>query len=659
MRRLGGGDDGVGDMSRKLYSFSPFVKFTHTKPLHTYTAWYSIIRKVRIALFSSDEELGAISRTTAEKQKAIELKKASGLKTLNSTGFIVNFVLTVLCSVIFLWLYLSVQSNGEVNTFDPFTILQIDTGAELKEIKKAYKKMSLKFHPDKNPNNPQAEATFMMVAKAYEALTNPVAKDNWEKYGNPDGKQSLAVSIGLPEFLLNVDNRNLVLLTYLTVMVLLVPAAVWSYYSNSSKFGEKDVMYDTYAWFHHNMNEHTLTKSLPEVLAGSAEFRERNIPKNQSDKEEIGKILARVKQHMQKPVYTHPVVLKGNVLLHAHLTRETKVLAESSKEDLQYMLRYSSSLIDAMISVCKHQESLTSALNCIKFGQYVAQGMWIKDSELLQLPHFTEVEVGHVAKGKGGKTIKEYIVTPTESKKGLKDFTTEQKEDISKCCDILPNLTIVSKVYVDDDEDDNVYEGDLCTVQVTLTRNNVTEGDKTGLVHAPRFPFPRREAWWVALGTREGKIISIDKVTSDARVVTHKIKFLAPRAGDYDFNLHVLSNAYVGFDHEEVVRLTTQDASALPEYKVHPDDAELDDEPTLFEEMMNANVEADSDSEEEEDSDDENDDGDDESEEDGIRELTEEESKKRELLKARKKAAAAAGDDTDSDDDDVEELHAD
>lgn len=622
-------------------------------------SWFSIISKVRVALFSSDEDLGAISRTTAEKQKAVELKKASGLKTLNSTGFIVNFVLTLLCSVIFLWLYLSVQSNGEVNSFDPFNILQIDTGAELKEIKKAYKKMSLKFHPDKNPNNPQAEATFMMVAKAYEALTNPVAKENWEKYGNPDGKQSLAVSIGLPEFLLNVDNRNLVLLTYLIVMVIVVPAAVWSYYSNSSKFGEKDVMYDSYAWFHHNLSEHTLTKSLPEVLAGSAEFRERNLPKSQADKEEIGKVLARVKMHMQKPAFTHPVVLKGNVLLHAHLTRETDVLSVSSKEDLRSMLRFSSSLIDAMISVCKHQESLKSALNCIRFGQYVAQGMWIKDSELLQLPHFTENEVGHVIKGKGaGKTIKEYMATPNESKKGLKDFTTEQKEDIFKCCSILPNLTIKSKVYVDDDEDDNVYEGDLCTVSVTLTRNNVAEGDKAGLVHAPRFPFPRREAWWVALGTKEGKIISIDKVTSDARVVTHKIKFLAPRAGNYEFDLHVLSNAYVGFDHEECVELTTKDASALPEYKVHPDDAELDDEPTLFEEMMNANIEADSDSDEEESDSEEEDDN--ESEGGGIRELTEEESKKRELLKARKKAAAATGDDSDSDDDsDVEELHAD
>jgi preprotein translocase subunit Sec63 len=63
---------------------------------------------------------------------------------------------------------------------------------------------------------------FMMVAKGYEALTDPVAKSNWEKYGNPDGKQSLAVSIGLPEFLLNVDNRNLVLLTYLIFMVMVV-----------------------------------------------------------------------------------------------------------------------------------------------------------------------------------------------------------------------------------------------------------------------------------------------------------------------------------------------------------------------------------------------------------------------------------------------------
>lgn len=115
----------------------------------------------------------------------------------------------------------------EVNSFDPFTILNIDTTADSRSIKKAFREQSLRWHPDKNPNNPQAEAMFMMINKAYEALTDATACGNWEKYGNPDGRQSLEVSIGLPSFLLEASNRNLVLLTYLICMVVLVPICVW------------------------------------------------------------------------------------------------------------------------------------------------------------------------------------------------------------------------------------------------------------------------------------------------------------------------------------------------------------------------------------------------------------------------------------------------
>ena len=510
--------------------------------------------------------------------------------------------------------------------------------------------MSLKWHPDKNPNNPAAEAKFMMVAKAYEALTDPVAKENFEKFGNPDGKQSLEVSIGLPSWLLDGDNRNLVLMTYLIIMVGIIPFCVWKYYSNSSKFGEKDVMYDTYSWYHHSLDDTTLVKSLPETFAGSAEFRERNMPQAQHEKQEIQTIMNSVRSQMQKPTYNHPILIKGNVLLHAHLSRMVDNLSENYKEDLNYMLSRANSLVDAMISVCKHQEALKTAMNCIQFGQYITQACWTKDSTLMQLPHFTQKELKHALDGKknNAKTIDAYIKVPDEDKRGLKEMTEEQKNDVLQCCKLIPDIEVESKIFVDDDEDDKVYAGDLMTVQVKITRNNLEDGEEAGLVHAPHFPFPKKEAWWIILGTKQGKIISIDKIADASKVFTHDIKFLAPGEGTYNFDLHVMSNSYIGIDQKSEVEVTTLDPSDLPEYKVHPDDAELDDEPTLFEEMLNANVEEDSDSDD--DSDDEE-----EEEKEGIKELSAAERKKIELQKRRK---AAAGDDSD-DDSSVEEVYAD
>jgi len=622
--------------------------------LYLVPSWYKILSKLFKAFIGTkDKDIGAVARTSDEKKKAAVLKKnAKGIKTLQKS-FWINFGITVFFSLVFIYIATSIQSGGEVNSFDPFTILELHSSADMKTIKKAYRKQSIIWHPDKNKNNPQAEARFMMIAKAYEALTDPEAKANWEKFGNPDGKQSLEVSIGLPSWLLDQDNRNIVLMAYLIIMVGVIPFAVWKYYSNSSKFGEKDVMYDTYSWYHNSLNDSTLVKAMPETLAGSAEFRTRNMPKSAQEMDEVKAVLAKCRSDMQKPQYNHPILVTGNCLLHAHLLRKTDILSEKSKENLNYMLQRSASLIDAMISVCQHQEAVKTALNCIKFGQYVTQACWGSDVDLLQLPHFTENEIKHIVTGKKAvKTIEKYIAIPNEEKRGLADMTEEQKKDVFKCSSIIPNITVEQKIFVDDDEDDKVYENDLLTVQVKITRNNLNEGEKAGLVHAPYFPFPKQEAWWIILGTKEGKIISIDKVANPDREFTHDIKFLAPRQGSYKFDLHVMNNAYIGIDRSEIVELTTLDSAALPKYEVHPDDAELDDEPTLFEEMLNANVEEESDS----------DDSDSDSEDEGdtkeaIKELSTAERKKAELQKRR---AAAAGDDSDDDDDSsVEEVYAD
>jgi translocation protein SEC63 len=623
---------------------------------------------------ASDDAIGAISRTSAEKEKAEQLKKDSkGLGTLlKSRGFMINLGITIVLTCIFGWLVMSVKTDGQVNSFDPFSILQIDRGADSKVIKKAYRSLSLKYHPDKNPGNRAAAAKFMMVSKAYESLTDETAKENFEKFGNPDGKQSLEVSIGLPDFLLDTANRNLVLMVYLIIMVGVIPFCVWNYYSDSSKFGEKDVMYDTYSWFHFTLNEHSLMKALPEALAGSAEFRKRNVPKTDTDKTAISTLMNSVRGQMQKPKFNHPVCVKGNVLLHAHLLRKTEEIAAlpvALQGDLRYMLQLSNSLMDAMISVCQHQDALQTACNAIEFSQFMTQAMWTKDSTLLQLPHFTAEEVKHCEKGgKGGSnkatSIVEYRQVPDDQKKGMVHFTDAQKKDVSAFLQMLPDITVETKVFVDDDEDDKVYEGDLCTVRVTITRNNLVKGQTAGLVHAPHFPFPKQEAWWIILGTKEGKIIHIEKVAHNFRIFQHPIKFLAPRVGEYDFDLYVKSNAYVGLDQKHKVHLTTLDNAVLPEYKVHPEDAELDDEPTLFEEMLNANIEQDTDDEEDDDSDD------DEVEEtnkdasttttstkDMIVPKTAAELKKDELNKARKAQQATEGDDSDDDSEGVEEVY--
>jgi translocation protein SEC63 len=66
-----------------------------------------------------------------------------------------------------------------------------------------------------------------------EALTDDAARENWEKYGNPDGKQSFEFSIGLPTFFAEKDNHNLILIFYLVLMVVVVPSVVWAYWRDS------------------------------------------------------------------------------------------------------------------------------------------------------------------------------------------------------------------------------------------------------------------------------------------------------------------------------------------------------------------------------------------------------------------------------------------
>jgi molecular chaperone DnaJ len=67
---------------------------------------------------------------------------------------------------------------------DFYDILGITKSATEAEIKKAYRKKAIEFHPDKNPGNTEAEENFKKAAEAYEVLSDPQKKAKYDQYGH-------------------------------------------------------------------------------------------------------------------------------------------------------------------------------------------------------------------------------------------------------------------------------------------------------------------------------------------------------------------------------------------------------------------------------------------------------------------------------------------
>ena len=67
---------------------------------------------------------------------------------------------------------------------DYYEILEISKTATTAEIKKAYRKQALKYHPDKNPGDKEAEENFKLAAEAYEVLSDENKRATYDRYGH-------------------------------------------------------------------------------------------------------------------------------------------------------------------------------------------------------------------------------------------------------------------------------------------------------------------------------------------------------------------------------------------------------------------------------------------------------------------------------------------
>ena len=528
--------------------------------------------------------------TSSMKAKVSAVRSAQSASSyLRSSG---GFARLLIIAIVWGLVALIVGSMGGatdagIKSFDPYRILEIVSGATEADIKRAYRKQSLRYHPDKNPDDPLANANFIQVAKAYAALTDEGARKNYEKYGNPDGPQTMKVGIGLPRIFLVKENQVLFLVIFFLAILGLVPMLFILYYQKQKLYEANGVMVETLRFLSYYLNEATRLKNASELLACSAESR---LLESVANSKEVAALADAVEDGKKGQFIKNPVVFKNKVLLTAHMQRLHSVLSKNLLKDLNALLSVAPKIVHSMVEISLVRGWAVTAMSMVEFLRCLVQGVdGSKESSLLQIPHFSQETLKHVTKGKGAAaSLSDFLLQASDQRKGLVDFSQEQISDVDGFIKSLGKTEIEAKASVADEKEFVV--GDIVTVEVSIDRTHLKEGQMQGPVHAPLFPGAKFEEWWIFLVEPEtGNCICHDRIRGGEKITSAKLRFRLGAPGRKQFFVHVMNDSYLGLDRKlEVGFNVIKESEISKEVFVHPEDADLDKHPTLFQQMLNS-----------------------------------------------------------------------
>jgi translocation protein SEC63 len=272
------------------------------------------------------------------------------------------------------------------------------------------------------------------------------------------------------------------------------------------------------------------------------------------------------------------------------------------RADLDQLLKYSVKITQSMIEIACMREWFWTAQALIDFRVSLIQALDVKASELLQVPHFTEEIIKkHCHRGKTATTtLSEFLSKDAEQRKGVASMEAQQTADIDAFAMHVSDTELKAVVEVEDEND--IVVGDIATVTAALHRKNLKEGEAIGPVHAPLFPEPKFEEWWVLLveGGPGTRIIAFERIRDTERQVEVKLRFQVSRPGKHNLVLHALCDSYKGLDQKVDLNFMVHTEDEVKrEIIVHKEDEELDLQPTLFQQFM-GELNQDDESEEEE-----------------------------------------------------------
>ncbi|GKV31232.1 hypothetical protein SLEP1_g39943 [Rubroshorea leprosula] len=470
--------------------------------------------------------------------------RKSIFKRISNFSTCSNLTLVLLWIVMIFLVYYIKSMSREIQVFEPFSILGLEAGASDSEIKKAYRRLSIQYHPDKNPD-PEAHKYFVeYISKAYQALTDPISRENFEKYGHPDGRQGFQMGIALPQFLLDIDGASggILLLWIVGVCILLPLVIAVIYLSRSSKYTGNYVMHQTLSVYYYLMKPSLAPSKVMEVFIKAAEYME--IPVRRTDDEPLQKLfmsvrselnldLKNIKQEQAKFWKQHPAIVKTELLIQAQLTRESAALSPALLGDFRCVLELAPRLLEELLKMAVIPRTaqghgwLRPATGVVELSQCIIQAVPLSarkatggstegNASFLQLPHFSDSVIKKIARKKV-KTFQEFrdmnIQDRAELLTQTAGFSSAEVQDIEMVLEMMPSLTV--EVTCETEGEEGIQEGDIVTIQawVTLKRGNGLIG---ALPHAPYFPFYKEENFWFLLA---------DAVSNNVWF-SHKISFM-------------------------------------------------------------------------------------------------------------------------------------
>lgn len=477
-----------------------------------------------------------------------------------------------------------------------------------KAVKSAYRKLSLKYHPDRNlkaESNVKAEAAiiFEKVQKAHEVLTDEKKYQLFIQYGTADGNtRNMEVSIGLPKYLMNKRNHNLILIAYLLVFCILVPILVGQWYLKSTKFGDKLILNDTYGIFTLWLEKGITLEHFPEVLSLAAEYRSTpNFSKEdeslllqlqtemRQDSQMSKDYHFKTKQRMQMEKF--PGCARANVLIHVYLNRHMDRLSRPLYDALQDILVKSQLLIPVMAETIGYTRFTPLMKMQSKFQQYMTQGLWITGIPTQQLPHVTPEDA---ARSVGVSRDFEKILESKENRIVLEeDMDDYEKNDCESVVPYFPKIKIDVEIGCVKAEGkdgtltfhESIHEGDILTAVIKIKREHIL-----GKVYSPYLPYSKEESWQVYFTQEKNKnALTSISLTGHTEVIQDKIVFPSKgfiEPGKHIFEFHITSNDYLGFDKIVKKEITLKKFKEDLIEPLHIEDQNLDNTLSLFEEAF-------------------------------------------------------------------------